>query len=69
MVQNLVVVGKVVAGDLSHTGILLDLPVLQTETLALGEELLARDLATPVSFRSLLQVTELTHTGETQNGS
>ena len=43
--------------------------MLETETLALGEELLARDLAAPVSFRGLLQVTELTHTGETQNGS
>lgn len=67
--QNLIVEGKVVAGDLSHTSSLLDLPVLETETLALGEKLLARDLATPVSFRGLLQVTELTHTGETQNGS
>lgn len=43
--------------------------MLQTKTLALSEEVLARDLATPVSFRGLLQVTELTHTGETQNGS
>jgi len=69
VVQNLVVVGKVIARNLSHTGILLDLPVLQTETLALGEELLTGGLATPVSFRGLLQVTELTHTGKTQNGS
>lgn len=59
---------EVVAGHNIHTSILLDLPVLQTETLTLGKQLITRDLLTPVSFRGLLQVTELTHTGETQNG-
>lgn len=67
VVKDLIVESEVVAGDNIDTGILLDLPVLQTETLALSEELVTGDLSTPVSFGGLLQVTELTHTGETQN--
>lgn len=43
--------------------------MLGTETLALGEQVVARELATPVSFRGLLQVTEPTHAGETENGA
>jgi hypothetical protein len=67
VVEDLIVESEVVARDHIDTGILLDLPVLQTETLALSEELITGDLSTPVSFSGLLQVTELTHTGETQN--
>jgi hypothetical protein len=46
--KDLVVQGKVVAGDDIDTGILLDLPVGETEPLGLGEEVGLRDLATPV---------------------
>lgn len=69
VVKDLIVESEVVAGDGVDTSGLLDLPVLGTKTLALGEKVIAGDLATPVSFRGLLQVTELTHTGETQNGA
>lgn len=69
VVKDLIVESKVVAGDGVDASILLDLPVLQTETLALRDEIIAGGLATPVSFRGLLQVTEPTHTGETENGA
>lgn len=69
VVEDLIVESEVVAGDNIDTGILLDLPVLQTETLALSEELIAGDLVSPVSLGGLLQVTESSHTGETQNRS
>ena len=49
--EHLVVQGKVVAGDDVDTGLLLDLPVLETEPLRLGEEVCLRDLAAPVWSR------------------
>lgn len=67
VVKDLVVESKVVAGDQINTSILLDLPVLSTETLALAEELIARDLSTPISLSSLLQVTETSHAREAEN--
>lgn len=69
MVEDLVVEGKVVAGDNINASILLELPVLQTESLSLSQELIARDLVTPVSLGGLLEVTELSHTRETQDGA
>jgi hypothetical protein len=48
VVQDLVIEGEVVAGDDVDTGILLDLPVLESETLGLGQEISLRDLARPV---------------------
>jgi hypothetical protein len=68
VVKNVVVVGEVVGGDDVDTGILLDLPVGETESLALGEEVILRDLASPVSLVGLLEVPKDTHTGETQDG-
>jgi hypothetical protein len=47
-VQDLVVQGKVIAGNNVDAGILLDLPVSETQSLGLGEEVSLRDLATPV---------------------
>lgn len=69
VVEDLIVEGKVVAGDDVDTGILLDLPVLATESLTLGKELIARDLVTPVRLGGLLEVTQASHTGETENGA
>lgn len=69
VVQDLVVEGKVVAGDEVDASLLLDLPVLQTESLTLTEKLIARNLAAPVSLSSLLQLSEATHTGEAENGA
>lgn len=48
----MVVQGKVIAGNDVDAGILLDLPVSEPETLGLGQELLLRDLASPVCLWS-----------------
>jgi hypothetical protein len=69
VVEDLIVESKVVAGNDIDTSILLNLPVLSTESLSLAHELITRDLAAPVSFGGLLEVTELSHTRETQNGA
>lgn len=69
MVQDLVVEGKVVAGDEVDASILLDLPVLETQSLTLAEKLIARDLAAPVRFSGLLELSEATHTREAENGA
>lgn len=69
VVQNLIVEGKVVAGNKVNAGLLLNLPVLETESLALAQELIPRELAAPVSLSSLLQVTKASHTRETKNGA
>lgn len=67
VVEDLIVESEVVGGDAVDACLLLFFPVLQTKTLTLSEEVITGELVTPVSFRGLLQVTELTHTGETQN--
>lgn len=69
MVEDLIVESKIVAGNDIDTSIFLDLPVLSTKSLSLAQELITRDLAAPVSLGGLLKVTELSHTGETQNGT
>lgn len=67
VVEDVVVESKVVAGDDVDTGVLLDLPVLTTESLALGEQVVSRQLASPVCLVGLLQVSQTSHTGETQD--
>lgn len=67
MVQDLVVEGKVVGGDDINTGILLDLPVSKTESLSLSNEVLLGDLVGPVSLGGLLEISQGSHTGETQD--
>jgi hypothetical protein len=67
VVKDLVVEGEVVGGDDVDTGILLDLPVSKTETLSLSEEGLLGDLVGPVSFSGLLEVSQDSHTRETQD--
>lgn len=56
VVEDVVVEGEVVRRDDVDTGILLDLPVGETEPLALSEEILLRDLVGPVSLIRLLEV-------------
>lgn len=68
VVEDVVVESEVVAGDDIDASILLDLPVGETQSLALGEDLVARDLAGPVGLVGLLQVTVHTHAGETEDG-
>jgi hypothetical protein len=67
--ENLVVQSEVIAGNNIDTGPLLDVPVIETQSLGLGEELSLRELAAPVSFGGLLQLTVGSHAGETEDGS
>ena len=64
----MVVESKVVAGDDVDTGILLDVPVLETESLTLSKEILPGELAAPVGLVGLLEVSQASHAGETENG-
>lgn len=64
MVEDVVIMSEVVGGNDVDTGILLDLPVGETEPLTLGEESLLGDLVSPVSLVSLLEVTKDTHAAE-----
>ena len=67
VVQDLVVEGKVVGGNDINTSILLDLPVSETESLSLSNEIFLRDFIGPVSFSGLLQISQGSHTRETQD--
>ena len=67
--ENLIVESEVIAGNDIDTGLLLDVPVLETESLCLAEELSLGELAAPVSFGGLLQVTVYSHAGETEDRS
>ena len=69
LVENLIVEGKVVAGDDIDAGLLLDIPVLKTKSLGLAQELSLRELAAPVCFSRLLQVTVDSHARETEDRS
>lgn len=60
----MVVEGKVVAGNNVDTSILLDLPVLQSQTLSLLEQLVPRELVAPVGLVGLLELTVRAHAGE-----
>ena len=64
VVENLVVVREVIAGNNVHSCVFLDLPVLKSESLALCEEFFLGELVAPVRFGGLLQVTELAHAWE-----
>jgi hypothetical protein len=67
--KNLIVEGKVIARNDIDTSLLLDIPVLKTESLGLSKKVRLRDLASPVSFRGLLQVTVDSHARETEDRS
>ena len=66
VVEKVVVESEVVAGNDIDTGVLLDLPVLQPQALALLEQVIAGELVSPVSLVGLLELTVRTHTGETE---
>jgi len=67
VVEDVVVESEVVAGNNIDTGVLLDLPVLAAKSLALGEQVISRELAGPVCLIGLLQVSQTSHAGETQD--
>lgn len=69
MSKDLIVKSEVVGWDDINTSLLLNIPVLKTESLCLCEEICLGNLATPVCFSGLLQVTVDTHAWETENRS
>lgn len=68
VVEDVVVEGEVIAGDDVDAGVLLNLPVLLPKPLALSEEVVTRELATPVGLVGLLEVSELAHAREAEDG-
>lgn len=69
LVQNLIVESEVIAGNNIDAGLLLDVPVLETKSLGFAQEISLGELAAPVCFCRLLQVTVDSHTGETEDRS
>lgn len=67
--EDLIVKSKVVAGDDINTGVLLNVPMLETDSLCLSEEISLGDLSAPVCLSCLLQVTVDTHAWETEDRS
>jgi hypothetical protein len=57
MIQDLVIEGKVIAGDDSSTSLLLEFPVSGTKVLAGFNQLIGRNLASPVGLCGLLELT------------
>lgn len=68
VVKKVIIESKVIAGDDIDASVLLDLPVLQSQTLALLEQVVPRELVSPVCFIRLLELTVRTHAGETEDG-
>ena len=67
--ENLIVKSEVVAGDDIDASLLLDVPVLETKSLGLAQELSLGELAAPVCLSRLLQVTVDSHTREAEDRS
>jgi hypothetical protein len=65
--EDLIIKGEIIAGNDIDAGLLLDVPVLKTKSLGLSEQIGLGELASPVSFRSFLQVSVDTHAWETEN--
>jgi len=68
VVEDMVVVSKVVGGDDVDASILLDLPVGETKPLALSEEIGLGELVTPVGLVRLLEITEDTDSASGSRG-
>jgi hypothetical protein len=67
--QNLIIESEVIAGNDIDAGILLNVPMLETESFGLAKEFSLRELTTPVSFGGFLQVTVDSHARETEDRS
>ena len=67
--EDLVVEREVIAGDNINASLLLDVPVLETKSFCLGEEVSLGELSAPVCFSSLLQVAVDAHAGKTEDGA
>ena len=67
LVENLIVQSEVIARDDIDAGFLLDVPVLKTESLSFAKKLGLGELATPICFSRLFQVTVNSHARETED--
>jgi hypothetical protein len=67
VVQDLVIEGKVIAGNDVDASIFLDLPMLETKAFAFCQQAIARQLAAPVGLGRLFQVPKDSHAWEAQN--
>lgn len=67
VVEDVVVVGEVIAGDNIDAGVFLDLPVLCAKAFAFSQEVFLRKLSGPVGFGRFLQVTIDSHPRETED--
>ena len=68
VIEDMVVVGKVVGWDDVDASVFLDLPVLSTESLSLFEKIITRELVAPICLSCFLEVTENALAGETEDG-
>ena len=69
MGENLIIECEVIAGNDVDAGLLLNVPVLKTQSLCLSKEISLGDLAAPVSFGGFLQITIYSHAGEPEDGA
>lgn len=69
MIEDLIIESEIIARDEINAGVFLDLPMLQTKTLSLREQVLLRELTTPISLGSFLEVAKTPDTRETENRS
>jgi len=69
MVEDVVIVGEVIAGNNIDTRLFLDLPMRKTKTLALSEKVTLGQLSGPVGFCCFLEVSVHSHARKTENGT
>ena len=69
MVQDVIIVGEVVAWDDIDSSVFLNLPMLLTKTLTFRQQLILGELFRPVRFCGFLQVTVYSHTGKAKDRS
>ncbi len=69
LVKDLVVECEVITGNNIDPSLLLDVPMLKTKSFCLSKEVGLANLATPICFRSFLQLTVGAHARETEDRS
>jgi len=67
MGKDLIIEGEIIARNDVNPRLLLDAPMLQTQSLRLTQQLRLRDLPGPICLRSLLQVAVDSHAGKTED--
>jgi hypothetical protein len=69
MIQDMIVEGKVIARDDVDAGLLLDVPVRCSQSLALLKEFFLREFVSPVCFGRFLEITEDALAWKTEDGA